>query len=413
MRNITERIISKAFLLLVLCLASCSACAQKPVTDQGGEVSSRQEQLIIADERTDVYFPLLKDKRIAIFSNHTGVVQGKHVLDILLENHFNVTAIFSPEHGFRGDKDAGEKVSSSVDPITGVPILSLYDGGSNMPSASSMSMFDVLLIDIQDVGLRYYTYYITMCHLMEACSQYQKKAILLDRPNPNGHMVDGPILDMRYKSGVGYLPIPIMHGMTLGELALMANKEGWLKGGCTCDLEVVPCLGYTHQTMYQITVAPSPNLSDMKAIYLYPSLCYFEAMPVSVGRGTDFPFMVYGHPLMQGDFTFTPHSTSGAKNPPCKDQQCKGRDLRTLSNEEIYTQGINLDYLIEAYNQLKGKVSDKTLLTSFFENLMGVGYVREMIQQGKSSSEIRQRWQKDVEDFRVRRQPYLLYPDNP
>ena len=241
-----------------------------------------QTRVIPGDEQTDRYFPLLEGKRIAIFSNHTGMIGDKHLLDVLLENGFDVTAIFSPEHGFRGRADAGEHVSNTVDVKTGVPILSLYDGKSGKPGASSMSQFDLLIVDIQDVGLRFYTYYISMCRLMDACAEHGKPMLLLDRPNPNGHYVDGPILDRKHKSGVGWLPIPIVHGMTLGELARMVNGEGWLPQGRKCDLTVVPCLNYTHRTLYRLPIAPSPNLPNMKSVYLYPSLCYFEATPVSL-----------------------------------------------------------------------------------------------------------------------------------
>ena len=275
----TKRPLTTALLLLL--------CALLPVQAQ---------RVIPGDERTDLYYPLLEGKRIALFSNHTGMVGNRHLLDILLEQGFRVTAIFSPEHGFRGHADAGEHVASSVDPDTGVPILSLYDGKEQKPSRTSMQKFDVLLVDIQDVGLRYYTYYITLCRLMDACAEHGKPVIVLDRPNPNGHYVDGPVLDMKHKSGVGWLPIPVVHGMTLGELARMVNGEGWLPQGRKCRLTIIPCRNYTHATPYPVSIAPSPNLPNMTAIYLYSSLCYFEATPVSVGRGTDKPFQQYGHP---------------------------------------------------------------------------------------------------------------------
>ena len=276
-------------------------------------LGTAQQRVIMGDEQTSEYFPLLKDKRIAIFSNHTGMVGDKHLLDVLLENDFNVVAIFSPEHGFRGNADAGEHVASSVDEKTGVPILSLYDGKLGKPSAASMNKFDLLIVDIQDVGLRFYTYYASMCRLMDACAEYGKKMLILDRPNPNGHYVDGPILDMKHKSGVGWLPIPVVHGMTLGELALMVNGEKWLPEGRQCEVTVIPCKNYTHQTLYRLPIPPSPNLPNMKSVYLYPSICYFEATPVSLGRGTDLPFQVYGHPNMTGyDYSFTPRSVPGA-----------------------------------------------------------------------------------------------------
>lgn len=368
-----------------------------------------QTRVIPGDEQTDRYFPLLEGKRIAIFSNHTGMIGDKHLLDVLLENGFDVTAIFSPEHGFRGRADAGEHVSNTVDVKTGVPILSLYDGKSGKPGASSMSQFDLLIVDIQDVGLRFYTYYISMCRLMDACAEHGKPMLLLDRPNPNGHYVDGPILDRKHKSGVGWLPIPIVHGMTLGELARMVNGEGWLPQGRKCDLTVVPCLNYTHRTLYRLPIAPSPNLPNMKSVYLYPSLCYFEATPVSLGRGTGLPFQVYGHPDMKGyDFSFTPRSVPGAKNPPQRGKLCHGVNLSTLSEEETARKGIDLSYLIDAYQNLK--MGDK-FFTPFFEKLVGVDYVRSMIEEGRNADEIKARWQDDVTRFKAQRKPYLLYEE--
>lgn len=372
-------------------------------------LGTAQQRVIMGDEQTSEYFPLLKGKRIAIFSNHTGMVGDKHLLDVLLENDFNVVAIFSPEHGFRGNADAGEHVASSVDEKTGVPILSLYDGKLGKPSAASMNKFDLLIVDIQDVGLRFYTYYASMCRLMDACAEYGKKMLILDRPNPNGHYVDGPILDMKHKSGVGWLPIPVVHGMTLGELALMVNGEKWLPEGRQCEVTVIPCKNYTHQTLYRLPIPPSPNLPNMKSVYLYPSICYFEATPVSLGRGTDLPFQVYGHPNMTGyDYSFTPRSVPGAKNPPQLNRLCHGVNLSTLSDEEIWKKGIDLSYVIDAYNNLH---MDDYFFRSFFEKLIGVDYVRKMIEAGKSADEIKAMWQDDVKKFKEQRKPYLLYAE--
>ena len=271
-KNIPHRQTASIKTLTALCcLLLLTVCL--PVRAQG-------ERIILGNERTSEYYPLLRGKRVALFGNHTSLRGNRHLLDCLLADSIRVVAVFSPEHGFRGNADAGEKVGSSVDSRTGVPILSLYDGKDKRPSAASMKKFDVLLADIQDVGLRFYTYYITLCRLMDACAEYGKSVIVLDRPNPNGHYVDGPLLDMKYKSGVGWLPIPVVHGMTLGELARMVNGEGWLPAGRTCRLTVVPCLNYTHQTRYDLPVPPSPNLPNMKAIYLYPSLCPFEGTVV-------------------------------------------------------------------------------------------------------------------------------------
>ena len=370
---------------------------------------ANQNRVIVGAEQTNVYLPLLKNKRIAIFSNHTGMIGNKHLLDVLLENKINVVAIFSPEHGFRGNADAGEHVSSSVDSKTGVPILSLYDGKLGRPSEESMRKFDLLIVDIQDVGLRFYTYYASMVRLMDACAEYNRKMLILDRPNPNGHYVDGPILDMKYKSSVGWLPIPIVHGMTLGELALMVNGERWLPASRICDITVIKCKNYTHQTMYELPIPPSPNLPNMKAVYLYPSTCYFEATPVSLGRGTQLPFQIYGHPNMLGyDYTFTPQSIPGAKNPPQLNRICHGVNLSELSNEEIWKKGVDLSYLIDAYRNLN---MDDYFFRQFFELLTGRDYVRKMIKQGKNADEIKAMWKEDVEKFKIQRKPYLIYEE--
>ena len=383
---------------LLFCITLCTN-AQK----------TNNSRIAVGAEQTSEYFPILKNKKIAVFSNHTGMIGNKHTIDVLLENKLNVVAIFSPEHGFRGNADAGEHVSSSEDSKTGVPILSLYDGKAGKPSEESMRKFDVLLVDIQDVGLRFYTYYISMVKLMDACAEYNRKMIILDRPNPNGHYVDGPILDMKYKSGVGWLPIPVVHGMTLGELALMVNGEKWLPASKECDVTVIKCKNYTHHSLYQLPVAPSPNLPNMKAIYLYPSTCYFEATPVSLGRGTSLPFQIYGHPNMRGyDYSFTPKSVPGAKNPPQLDKLCYGKDLSGLSDKEIWEKGVDLSYVIDAYTNLN---MGEHFFRPFFELLIGTDYVRKMIIQGKSADEIKAMWKDDVEKFKVQRKPYLLYAE--
>ena len=370
-------------------------------------LAGKSQEVIVGAACTDEYVSLLKGKKIALLSNHTGMVGDKHTLDIMLEEGLNVTTIFSPEHGFRGTADAGEKVGSSVDPVTGIPIASLYDGKTRMPSQKVMDNIDIIVTDIQDVGLRFYTYYCTMTDLMNAAIVYKKDFMVLDRPNPNGMYVDGPILDMKYESGVGRLPIPVVHGLTLGEIALMANGEGWLKDGKKVNLKVIKCRNYTHATRYVLPIAPSPNLKTMHAIYLYPSTCYFEATPVSLGRGTDSPFEVYGHPDMAGySFSFVPQSVEGAKNPPQLGNLCHGRDLRGISDEKIIEAGLNLEYVIDAYNHLG--LGEK-FFTSFFEKLIGRGDIRQMIMDGKSAAEIKATWADDVERFKLQRKPYLLY----
>lgn len=423
-------------------------------------------RVVLGDERFEEYQPLLQGKRVAVFSNQTGIVgdkvtgskladalaeyggcfprkrvdeislipftepsvpggkieYGQHIVDALIEKGVDVRAIFSPEHGFRGNADAGEHVSSSVDEKTGVEILSLYEKGSRIPSKEKTDKFDVLVIDIQDVGLRYYTYYITMHHLMEACARDGKQVVILDRPNPNGFYVDGPVLDMKFKSGVGWLPITTVHGMTLGELALMINGEKWLENG-TCDLTVIPCLNYTHNTRYSLILPPSPNIKDMRAVYLYSSTCYFEGTVVSLGRGTQFPFETYGHPAMTGySFSFVPRSIPGAKSPQFLDEECHGVDLRRKPLRDIWAEKINLEYVIDAYRNLN--MGDKFFgKNNFFELLAGVDWFRSMIEEGLPSTvtassvtsslaaEISARWAPDVENFKSRRAPYLLYPE--
>lgn len=411
-------------------------------------------RVVLGDERFEEYQPLLQGKRVAVFSNQTGIVgdkvtgskladalaeyggcfprkrvdeislipftepsvpggkieYGQHIVDALIEKGVDVKAIFSPEHGFRGNADAGEHVSSSVDEKTGVEILSLYEKGSRIPSKEKTDKFDVLVIDIQDVGLRYYTYYITMHHLMEACARDGKQVVILDRPNPNGFYVDGPVLDMKFKSGVGWLPITTVHGMTLGELALMINGEKWLENG-TCDLTVVPCLNYTHNTRYSLILPPSPNIKDMRAVYLYSSTCYFEGTVVSLGRGTQFPFETYGHPAMTGySFSFVPRSIPGAKSPQFLDEECYGVDLRRKPLRDIWAEKINLEYVIDAYRNLN--MGDKFFgKNNFFELLAGVDWFRSMIENGSSAAGISARWASDVENFKSRRAPYLLYPE--
>ena len=365
------------------------------------------KRVITGDERTELYFHLLEGKRIALYSNHTGLSNGKHIVDILKENKFDVTTILSPEHGFRGTADAGERVGDSVDEKTNIPIISMYKFGREGIDSTTAARFDILVVDIQDVGLRFYTYYITMWRLMDSCAKYGKLVIVLDRPNPNGFYVDGPILDMKYRSGVGWLPIPIVHGMTLGELALMINGEGWLSDKRKCELTVIPCKNYKHSTLYELPIPPSPNLPNIKSIYLYPSTCFFEGTVMSLGRGTSLPFQVYGHPDYKGsNYSFTPQSISGAKNPPLLGKKCYGVDLSDTDDKYIRKQGIDLSYVIDAYKNLN--IGSK-FFTSFFDLLAGCSYVREMIEQGCDADEIKARWQDDVTKFKKQRAPYLIY----
>lgn len=400
----------RRIIILVTLVLGVMACHSSNTSTENAQQPARGDttrEVVVGAARTQVYVPRLKGKRLALLSNQTGLVSDKHTLDVMLEHGLNVVTIFSPEHGFRGTADAGEHVASGVDEKTGIPIASLYEGKSPMPSKETMDKFDVIVIDLQDVGLRFYTYYVTMINLMDAAVIHDKEVVVLDRPNPNIMTVDGPILDMSLKSGVGRLPIPTVYGMTMGELALMASGEHWLTDGKTCRLTVIPCDNYTRQTRYTLPVAPSPNLPNMLSIYLYPSTCFFEGTPVSLGRGTDWPFQVYGHPQMTGySFSFTPRSRFGAKNPPCLNQLCHGVDLHTMDPEDAIAQGINLEYVIDAYRNLN---MGEKFFTRFFDLLMGRRDIKQMIIDGKSAAEIKATWGADVAAFKRQRQPYLIY----
>ncbi|MBR5104979.1 MAG: DUF1343 domain-containing protein [Alistipes sp.] len=368
-------------------------------------IATSYARVICGAERTAEWQKLLHGKRVALLANHTAVVDDEHLLDVMLAKGVNVVSVVAPEHGFRGTADAGEKVDSSIDSKTGLPIWSLYSSKTRRLTPEQVAQFDVIVVDIQDVGLRFYTYYITMLSVMNSAAEGGKEVVVFDRPNPNGMYVDGPILDMKYKSGVGALPIPVVHGLTMGEIAKMAVGESWCKA---CKLEVVCCKGYTHQTRYTLPIAPSPNLRSMQAIYLYPSTCLFEGTICSLGRGTEYPFEMYGHPNLKSNFSFKPRSIAGAKHPRHLDKVCYGVDLRQVPHEEIIGKGFNLEYIIDAYKRLG--VGD-AFFTPFFEKLVGVDYIRKMIIEGRSADEIRAVWQADIERFKSLRQKYLLYKE--
>ena len=379
--------------------------------------SALSARVLVGMTDTAAYFPLVRGQRVAVLANQTSVAEmpgapgadaaGRvHLVDLLHGAGFDVAALFSPEHGFRGTADAGEHVASSVDARTGIPIRSLYDGDTKRPSDETMRSFDGLVVDMQDVGLRFYTYYISMLRMMDACADFGRRVVVLDRPNPNGHIIDGPVLDMKHRSGVGAIPVPVLHGLTMGEIARMAAGQGWAK---QCALTVVKCRNYTHATEYLLPVAPSPNLPTARAVYLYAALCPFEGTVVSLGRGTDKPFEMYGHPDMTGrTFSFTPRPTAGAKHPPLEGRLCRGVDLSGMPLAEAREVGFSLRYVIDACADLG--MGDK-FFTPMFEKLVGVGWVREMILAGASEAEIRARWADDVERYRERRTKYLLYED--
>ncbi|WP_298707666.1 DUF1343 domain-containing protein [Chitinophaga sp.] len=379
--------------LLMLCCLPATLLAQQP-------------NVRTAAQRTDAYLPLLKGKRVGLLVNQTSMISpSAHLVDSLLSLKVNIVKIFSPEHGFRGTADAGEKVGNSRDSRTGLPIVSLY-GSHRQATAADLADVDVLVFDVQDVGVRFYTYISTLEELMVSAAENNKPLIVLDRPNPNGHYIDGPILDTRFRSFVGMQPIPTVHGMTVGEYAKMLNGEGWLKGKVQCALTVVPCENYDHNTMYQLPVKPSPNLPNMRSIYLYPSTCLFEGTVFSLGRGTDKPFQVYGHPLLpKNGFSFTPKSVPGAKSPVLMDSLCYGFDLTTI---DPLTDEIDLSYIINAYQLFPEKAR---FFNNFFDKLAGNDVLRKQIQQGMTAEAIRKSWEPGLQRFANIRKKYLLYTD--
>lgn len=365
----------------------------------------------VGASRADIYSPMLTGKRVALLSNHTGILPDRrHTLDLMLEKGINVTRLLSPEHGFRGTADAGEHVAGGTDSATGLPVVSLYTGGRTGLPSGALDGIDALVIDLQDVGARFYTYHITMIKAMEGAARKGIPVVVLDRPNPLGWIVDGPVLDMKLRSGVGRLPIPVIHGMTMGELAMAANDEGWLDDSLRCDLTVVPCLGYTHATRYNLPVAPSPNLRTTKAIGFYPSLCLMEGTTASVGRGTDSPFTLYGHPDMEPrGFSFTPRSMPGAKQPPYLGKKCQGMNLAGISDSAALDTGFDISFVIDAYTHMQ-RGADK-FFSKFFDKLAGTPDLRRMIMAGKPESQIKASWAPATADFRKLRERYLLYPE--
>jgi len=370
---------------------------------------ANRKSIIVGAERTNSYLDLLKNKKIGIVANHTSMIKNTHLVDSLISLGINVSKVFSPEHGFRGKADAGEKVNSNIDSKTGLPIVSLY-GKNKKPTAEQFNDLDVIIFDIQDVGARFYTYISTMHYVMETCAETNKKLIILDRPNPNGHYVDGPILEKAFKSFVGMHPVPIVHGMTIGEYAQMVNGEGWLANNVTCDLTVIKTENYNHNSFYQLPIKPSPNLPNMSSIYLYPSLCLFEGTPISVGRGTDKPFQIIGHPKMESErFSFTPKSIDGAKKPKLEGQKCNGYDLAYFSTEYMKRKGeLNLFWLIEIYKKFPEK---EEFFTRMFQLLSGTDKLQQQIETGKTEEEIKASWQEGLKTFKQTREKYLLYKD--
>jgi len=363
-------------------------------------------QPMLGGARMNLYLDSLKGKRVAIVGNQTSLIGKTHLVDTLLSLGVNIKKVFSPEHGFRGDADAGEKVGSSIDAKTGIPLISLY-GKNKKPYPEQLVDIDVVIYDIQDVGVRFYTYISTLHYVMEACAENKKPIIVLDRPNPNGHYIDGPVLESSQRSFVGMDPVPIVYGMTIGEYALMVNGEFWLSDSLQCELWIVPCKHYLHKSKYVLPVAPSPNLRSETAITLYPSLCLFEATTVSIGRGTDRPFEVYGHPMFPfKGYSFTPISCFGAKNPLCENVVCNGFDLQSSLKKRSYE--INLNWIIQA-KTLLGDSVEFINQPAFFNRLAGNNILKDQILSGMTAKEIRLTWKPGLDHFKKIRQRYLLY----
>lgn len=392
-------------LLVLLFLANCCL-----ITAQNNGKILTDIDVLNGAERTNLYFPYLSNKKIAVVANQSSMIGNTHLVDSLLAAGFSVKKVFCPEHGFRGMADAGENIKNYTDKKTGLPIISLY-GSNKKPKPEHLKGLDIVIFDLQDVGARFYTYISTMHYVMEACAENGIEFMVLDRPNPNGFYVDGPILDKHFKSFVGMHPVPIVHGMTVGEYAQMINEEKWLANGLKCKLKVIKVEGYTHHDFYQLPIKPSPNLSEMAAVYLYPSLCLFEGTIVSVGRGTSKPFQQIGHPYFKNmPHSFVPKSTEGAKSPLYKGLTCYGFNLE--ENGKMFIQNppykLDLQWLIKCYEASPNK---ETFFNNFFNNLSGTDVLKKQIIEGVSEEEIRKSWQNDLSKFKQIRKKYLLYND--
>jgi uncharacterized protein YbbC (DUF1343 family) len=399
---------------LMALLLSGAGCAQPEVNVQKDllVVSTLKEQVKIAvgAENTRAITGVCRDKTVVVVTNQTGMIQQTHLVDSLLALGVNIKSVFAPEHGFRGDVPDGEHIADGKDPKTGLPLVSLY-GKNKKPTSEQMKGVDVVIFDIQDVGARFYTYISTLHYVMEAAAESGAMVLLLDRPNPNGHYVDGPVLKNGFESFVGMHPVAMVHGMTVGEYAQMINGEGWLAGGKKCRLTVIPCEGYNHNVRYILPVRPSPNLPNMTSIYLYPSLALFEGTEVSVGRGTEKPFQQIGMPgFTKGNHSFTPVSIVGASvNPPHKDKLCSGFDL-SIKDEHSQLNEVNLEWLLTMYLDAPNKETF-FLKSGFFNKLAGNDELMKQIKAGKSAKEIRDTWQADLMEFKQLRKKYLLYEE--
>lgn len=393
------------FSSLLVLVSFCQCSSQQTATVSKPLEPVKAMPIVMGAAQISSYLHILEGKKIGLVVNNTSLVQGTHLLDTLLLSGVDVVKIFAPEHGFRGNAENGAHIKDETDPATGLPIISLH-GKNKKPTAEQIKGLDILIFDMQDVGVRFYTYYCTMFYVMQAAAESHVAVMVLDRPNPNGHYVDGPVLDtVTCRSFVGLLPIPIVHGLTLGEMAQMINGEGWLGKNKTCTLKVIPMQNYTHTTRYSLPIAPSPNLPNDQSIQLYPSVCLFEGTKFSLGRGTPFPFQVVGYPdTTFGKFTFTPVSIKGkSETPPLMNKKCYGIDLRTAA-----VNGFTLKYLLDMYQKDPNK---PTFFIPFFEKLIGNQKVRSMIERGDTEETIRASWADELTAYKTMRKKYLLYTD--
>jgi uncharacterized protein YbbC (DUF1343 family) len=410
MTNIALKYVSIAF--VIFSTAYCAA-PKKAAENNVPEISG----IKTGAEQTEKYLPLIKGKRVAILANQTSVIGSAHLVDSLQKLGVNIVKVFGPEHGFRGKASAGARVSDEIDAETGIPVISLY-GAKNKPTKEDLKDVDILIYDLQDVGVRFYTNINALARLMEACYENDKELLIIDRPNPNGYLIDGPVLDMKYKSGIGMFPIPMSHGLTVGEFAQMTNGEGWLTNKVKCNIKVIPVANYNHNMSYTLPVNPSPNLNSQQAIMLYPSTCMFEGTYLNHGRGTYFPFTIIGSPELKGkyDFSFTPTSIKGmAETPIFMNQVCYGIDLRNYDLELLRkSKKINLKWIMELYKASphKEKFFNSKLSNQMgtIERLIGSGLFRQQIIDGKSEKEIRASWEPGLSQYKVMRKKYLLYP---
>jgi uncharacterized protein YbbC (DUF1343 family) len=394
-----------------LLLSGCASTSFWGKRKDSSEAYGVDARLLVGAERTSLYLPLLQGKRVGLVVHPASRIGSQHLVDSLLSRGVQIVRIFSPEHGFRGSGDAGEILKDETDTRSGLPIISLY-GSRKKPFPQDLAGLDILVFDLQDVGTRFYTYLSTLHYVLEACAENGLPLLVLDRPNPNGHYVDGPVLDPKFSSFVGMHPIPLVHGMTLGELAQMINGECWLKDSIGCNLTVISCKGYYRGRPYELPVAPSPNLPNMRATYLYPSLCLFEGTVVSVGRGTESPFQIYGSPdFPPGPYHFVPTPMPGAKRPLYEGEICNGYDLRYFSNEQARSKAaLDLQYLIDFYCEYPDPIAF-FLPNKYFDLLAGTDQLRIQIQQGWDERSIRASWQEGLEQFERQRKRYLIYRD--